>query len=240
MSAPRDPIIEADFQSVIELLTNWGIIKKSPPGSVITTARKVHKATYSLILWRFRLRKLPENSRVFIDEIASDALQILPQVLMGYSKTATLLTRGIVENTLRHIYFADHVIEFGLMNREKKWFLTMEDYAAYTKKHPRFEKVETKFDAINRLITLHSDLSAGIHGRTVRDLETRTALKKITYDQSAGDKHAKAVESCAQAANFLLAVFHRQKVQKFAVGDRRIIMRSMPKRAREVWADIDD
>src|SRR6516162_9617083 len=101
-----------DFSDVIVFFKECGILSDAPSQEILAIARAIHENTYSLILWRFRLRNLPEHARVFIEEIASDALQILPQVLMGYSKTAKLLIRGIAENTLRHLYFADHPIEF--------------------------------------------------------------------------------------------------------------------------------
>jgi hypothetical protein len=93
---PRRPIasVVTDFGDVLALLKQRGIVPKTPPAAMLGTARSIHNFTYSLILWRFRLQGLPEHSRVFIEEIASDALQVLPQVLMGYSKTAKLLIRG--------------------------------------------------------------------------------------------------------------------------------------------------
>src|SRR5258707_11561346 len=127
----------------------------------------MHRATFNLILWRFRLSGLPTHGQVFIEEIASDALQILPQILMGYGKTAKLLTRGIVENTLRHLYFSDHPIEFGRMNSEPKWYVKMEELFEYAKIHPILRQTERKFDAMSRLSSLHSELSAGVHGRQV-------------------------------------------------------------------------
>jgi hypothetical protein len=190
-----------------------------------------------LILWRFRLKGLPGHGRAFIEEIASDALQILPQVLMGYGKTAKLLIRGIIENTIRHLYFSDHPIEFARMNRESKWYITMETLLEYTKIHPIFLESEPKFDAINRLSALYSELSAGIHGRTVQDLEMRIALKKITYVEEAVKKQVGLIEKCTGAANFLLAMFHWGKMRSFQMEDRRIILRTMPPRARQVWND---
>src|ERR1700678_1705829 len=136
---PIAAIIE-DFAEVLELLQQRGIAPASPSAEFLRIAKVIHENTYSLILWRFRLPHLPEHSKVFVEEIASDALQVLPQVLMGYSKTAKLLIRGISENVLRHIYFSDHPIEFGRMNREKKWFMTQDQLCDYAKNHPAFLK----------------------------------------------------------------------------------------------------
>jgi len=237
----RRPIasVTADFHDVITLLRQRGLVPRTPPSPLIATARSIHEFTYSLILWRFRLQGLAEHSRVFIEEIASDALQILPQVLAGYSKTAKLLIRGVAEYTLRHIYFSDHPIEFKRMNREGKWYLTIEQLCEYAKLHPSFLSIERKFDSINQLSSVYSALSAGVHGRAVRDLEMRVALGKIAYDQTAAARETDLLKRCATAANFALAIFHHQKMRGFQTEDRRIILRTMPTRARQLWTDYE-
>ncbi len=236
----RRPIasIAADLKEVIAFFKDRHIITSNPSAALTENMRRIHRATYSLILWRFRLKGLREHGKVFVEEIASDALQVLPQILMGYGKTAKLLTRGIIENTLRHIYFSDHPIEFQRMNREGKWYLTMEELLSYAKAHPVFTESEKRFDAINRLSTLYGILSAGVHGRTVRDLEMRLALKRIAYSENAAKEQADLIEKCAAPANFLLAVFHRERMGTFTPEDRRIILLSMPARARQVWREV--
>src|SRR5271157_2200872 len=215
--------VAGDFALVLEFLKKRGIVPATPPNPLVESAKRIHRATYSLILWRFRLRRIPEHGQVFVEEIASDALQLLPQVLMGYGKTAKLLTRGIIENTLRHVYFSDHPIEFERMNREHKWFIRMDELFEYAKIHPALH---------------HSELSAGIHGRRVRDLEMRVALNKITFSVKAAKAEVKLIERCAESANFLLAVFHRTAVTQFQQEDRRIILRTIPPRARQVWDEV--
>jgi hypothetical protein len=228
-----------DFTGVVEFLTARGIIPQNPPQHQLYLAKRIHRATYALILWRFRLRKLREHGAVFIEEIASDALQLLPQALMGYGKTTKLLTRGIIENTLRHIYFSDHPIEFERMNRDTKWYLQMEDLFGYAVIHPAFIDIEPRFAAVNKLKTLYGDLSAGIHGRRVQDLEMRIALKKIVYTDEAAQREAEMIERCAESANFALAIFHHQQVRGFQLEDRRIILRTMPKNARRIWNEVE-
>lgn len=227
-----------DFSLVLAFLKDRSIVPASPPGSLVSNARRVHHATYSLILWRFRLRNLPEHGRVFVEEIASDALQLLPQLLMGYGKTVKLLTRGIIENTLRHLYFSDHPVEFARMNRDTKWYVRMDDLFEYVKIHPLFLETEKKFDAINRLSGLYSQLSAGIHGRQVQDLEMRVALNKISYSERAAAREVGLIERCAGASNFLLAAFHHAAVARFEQEDRRTVLRTMPPRARQTWNEL--
>ena len=238
MSKRPQPSVANDLITVLAFLTTKGVIPASPSPVLLDHAKKIHRATFSLILWRFRLRGLPDRGKVFVEEIASDALQILPQCLMGYGKTTKLLTRGIIENVLRHLYFSDHPVEFERMNREQKWFITMTELLAYALAHPVFLKTEPRFDAINRISSLYSDLSAGIHGRRVHDLEMRTALRKITYDETAATKDVALIERCAEASNFVLAMYHQTKMRRFQLEDKRIILHTMAPRARQVWRDL--
>jgi len=237
--AKRLAAVQDDFESVIALLKARGIISGTPPSALIATAQSVHALTYSLILWRFRLTGLPEHGKVFIEEVASDALQVLPQLLMGYSKTVKLLVRGIVENALRHLYFSDHPIEFIRMNRERKWYLTIDHLCDYAKQHPYFLVTEPQFDAVNQITSAYSELSAGVHGRTVRDLEMRAALSKMGYDQASADKELTILRKCAVAVNFALCVFHHRRVRAFQLDDRRVILHTLPARAREVWTGFN-
>jgi hypothetical protein len=232
------PSVAADLSSVISFLTHKGIVPTPTSAKLLENAKRIHRATFSLILWRFRLKQIPPHGRVFIEEVASDALQLLPQVLMGYGKTAKLLSRGIIENTMRHLYFSDHPVEFERMNREKKWYVGLEDLFEYARLHPAFLRTESKFDAINRLTSLHSDLSAGVHGRQVQDLEMRLALKRIAYSQAEATKQTQLIERCAQSANFVLAVFHQEQLAHFQLEDRRVILQTIPRRGRQVWTHL--
>jgi hypothetical protein len=236
--ATRPPqSLASDFSDVLAYLKELGLVPRAPGASLFDSARKIHRATYSLILWRFRLTGLPQHSRVFIEEIASDALQVLPQTLMGYNKATKFLIRGIVENVLRHVYFHDHPIEFGRMNRDAKWYLTMEKLFEYPLIHPLFIATEPRFDAINRLSSLYSELSAGVHGRKVKDLEMRRALNRIAYSEPETRRVTDLIERCAEAANFMLAMFHRGQLMYFQSDDRRIILRTIPPRARAIWRE---
>jgi hypothetical protein len=239
MSTRHISSVADDFSGVLAYLKTRGIVANSPEPPLLEKAKRIHRATFSLILWSFRLSRLPEHGRVFVDEIASDALQILPQVLTGYSKTSKLLTRGILENTLRHLYFSDHPIEFLRMNRDGKWYVQIEDLAAYVLHHPAFIETEPKFDAVNKIKSLYTELSAGVHGRSVRDLEMRKALSKIVYDDTVAERETLFVERCAEVVNFSLAVFHRVRFNKLQTEDRRIIFKTMTTRAKAALSDTN-
>lgn len=228
----------ADFKEVVEHLKTVRLLSATPDPDTIAVARRIHASTFALLLWKFRLKKLPAHGKPFVEEIASDALQVLPQVMLGFSKTAKLLMRGIIENTLRYVYFSDHPVEFTVMNRDKKWYMEVKELVEYAKEHPDYIVSEPKFDAIAKLNSLYSQLSGGVHGRKVSDLEMRAALSHIAFDKKSAAQEAAALEKVVDACNFMLAVFHREQLRRFAQPDRQVILQSMSKKARQVYGDF--
>ena len=187
MSRKRHNNSDADFENVTDFLKRRGSLAQPVTPNMLTVARKIHRHTYSLILWKFRLEKLPAHGQVFIDELASDALQILPQVLSGYNKSSKLLTRGIIENVVKHVYFCDHPVEFARMHLPKKWYITVSELFDYMKHHPAFDDTRDKFDAVANLAGIYSELSEFVHGGTVRHLEMKEALEEIAVEIVAAD-----------------------------------------------------
>jgi hypothetical protein len=230
--------VSADFDEVVEHLKTVRLLHPAPDPDAIAVARRIHASTYALLLWKFRLKKLPAHGKPFVDEIASDALQILPQVMIGFSKTAKLLMRGVIENTLRHVYFSDHPVEFAVMNRDKKWYMEMKELLDYAKEHPDYILSEPKFDALAKLRSLYSELSGGVHGGKVSNLEMRAALAHIKFDMTAATKEAVSLEKVVEACNFMMAIFHREQLRRFAEADRRAILQSMSRKARQVYGDF--
>ena len=229
----------ADFREVIEYFGTVPLIPTPLPPSMNSLAKRVHESTYTLILWRFRLTNLPPHAQPFVDEISSDALQVLPQILLGYTRATKLLLRGILENTLRFVYFYDHPVEFALMNQQAKWYLELKQLFYYVKSHPNHKIAETKFDAINKMQSLYSELSAGVHGRTVRDLESRTALRSIIFNLAEARKELGLLQRCTEAVNFVLAIENRVQLRSFPADDKGYILGSLPKFARLAWQDFE-
>jgi hypothetical protein len=232
------PSVVRDLEGVLLFLQRTNLVPKSPAKELVISIRRLHRATYSLILWRFRLGGVPPHGSPFIEEIASDALQILPHALAGYRKTTHLLIRGIIENSLRYLYYCDHPVEFQKMNSPKKWYLEPKELFEYAFSHPRLTSAESKFHAIGDLKNLYSELSGAIHGGRVTDLEMRIALNKIVFEQKALDQHVAFVEQCAEAVNFTLSAFHIDRFRGFRAEDRRIILRSISASGRNVLSNL--
>jgi hypothetical protein len=229
---------DADHAQVVAYLGTLQVLPSAASAVCLDLAKSVHRATHSLILWRFRLVALPAHSQVFVEEIASDALQLLPQFTLGFAKPFELLTRGVIENTIRHIYFTDHPIEFYKMNTHPKWYMQTEELFTYATEHPVLGKLEKHFNAIHRLRDLYSELSATVHGRRVQDFQMKNALTKITFDEETAKRGDRLLKSCTESVNALLAAFHAEQFHNFASPERRLVLRTICPKGRRALTQI--
>lgn len=237
--AKRIRQINEDFNEVMRFFVQRGILSKRISKDVKKKAAGIHRATYSLIWWRFQIpTSSADHKRVFVVEIASDALQVLPQSLMGYGKTTILLIRGIIEDVLRHVYYSDHPVEFNKLNSRKKWYMTVRQLFEYMKEHPQFENLEKGFDAIAKLSNLYSSLSDTVHGVKFSHLEMRPGLENIKLELEKLENIRSLILRCVESTNFILAVHHKDNFSKLPIEAKEIVTLTMPKKARQLLAGI--
>jgi hypothetical protein len=230
--------VEEDFANVCTFFTQQGLIRSPLSGNIRSVAKVIHQSTYSLIWWRFKLPKMSLNKSVFIWEIASDALQILPQALMGYSKTTKLLTRCIIENVFRHIYYSDHPVEFEKLSLPSKSYMPYRELLEYIKVHPIYEVTEKKFDAISRLSNLYGELSNFVHGVKSEHMEMRRSLKAIRLTTDNILQEARHIKKCTESANFILAIYHKDIFARKPLEDKCVITQTLSRNARQILAGI--
>jgi hypothetical protein len=217
-----------DFSEVQQYLARRGLLGRNPSSVTLNAAKRLHGLAYSLSLWQYRIGRLPEHRRVFLTEVGSDAIQVLPQVLQGYRKTSTLLVRGVLENAVRHFFFFDHEVEYIRTNTETRWFPDQQQLFDYLRHQPLFVGPEKTFPAVKRLIALYDELSAHVHGRTLGHLEMRRALEEIKFDQVDLDFILERMGKLAASTSFLLALFHWSRVRALPMRERRILLAPIP------------
>lgn len=232
MSLKLPPQVSADFIEVCSHLRQRGILEDSVSNELTSHLRTIHRFLYSIILWRFRLKGINACGRPFLEEMASDALQVMPHVVMGFSKTSRLLVRGIIENALRHVYFNDHPVEFVRLNSPKKWFIQFKELVEYLRDHPHHESSAPWQACVGDLNSIYSELSVSVHGQKVSDLEMHSALAAICCTEKSAGAEVGYVRRASIATNSLLAIYHRRRFSSFAVEDRRIILRTLPRSTR--------
>lgn len=92
----------------------------------INIIKKVHETIYGYLIFKSKL-KINNHANIFLAEIQSDYLQLIPLVLSGYEKLAMILLRDILENTLKFIYYFHHPIEFIQLEEKNKNYIFFEE-----------------------------------------------------------------------------------------------------------------
>ncbi len=236
MLSERLRILNADYEEVTRVLASD--MHLSVPHEIEGAVKRCHRLTYSLCLWPYRLKRLPPHSKPYLQEMASDAVQYIPQLLSGYSKTTSLLTRCITEDVLRHIYFKDHPIEFIRDNAVEEWHMSIKDLFEYALHHPTLSIADKKQRPIADLKTVYSELSRAVHASKVVHHEMRRALADIKMSPDAVRKHAALLERTTGAANFALMILHREQFHRWAPAERAIVLRTLPQPYRQAWLSL--
>lgn len=223
-------------EDLSETLAMLQVRTMAPPVLPVIIRKKLlvmHHAVYSLCIWSHFV-KVEQHGQFYLNEIASDAIQIEPHVLCGFYRTSMLLARSIIENTLRHIYFTDHRVEFERSNRDAKFYLSAEQLFEYCRNYEHFIDPEKKFQPLSKLRNLYSTLSATVHGGKVSDLSLHTALKTMVFDAADLDDQVEHVRAVAESCNFLMMIFHKKRSSKLPIGLRRVIMMTIAAKGRRV------
>lgn len=223
-----EAILSADLAEVLAYLGMVGLSE-----SASRSIKRIHKLTFSLVLWRYCVKGMSGHAKVFVDELASDALHVIPLVARGFRKPTLLALRGILEASLRHIYFADHPVEFWRSNNET-WFIEPRELFDYARAHPVLGPAEERFDAIARARALYRELSSSVHGEAVKSMQLNKSLAALRPSEALLDYVATLTARTVVTANFLLAVFQAVRFSRMAPEHRQIIVMTLPKAARRV------
>ncbi len=175
---------------------------------------------------------------MYVVELASDALQVIPQALAGYQKSVSLLMRSLIESLMRHVYFSDHPVEYARAHRNTEWHVPIRDLIEYLFHLPRLEDLRKKFDAPVHVKDLYAGLSTRVHAARVDRMEMRSALASIAFDESVFAKQVESFAKCTEVANFVLSAFHTDRVRRFPPAHRQIIVNTIGTQGRRALSGV--
>lgn len=238
MSRPRIEVVETDFQNVVAHLVGKGVLPKDVPVDINAALRRMHSSIYASLIWKVRLQDVPERGKVFLKEIASDCIQILPLTSFGFRKAPMVLLRGAIENCLRYVYFIDHPIEFEWMNDpNKKWFLQPSEFFSYMKEHPKLVDINQEFQLTQKLQSSYDSLCKIVHGSRVENMQMVDALSKVVLDKSLVLTQSSIVEETLSCVNLAMWILNHPRTG-FSRSDDRIVKRAMTTAARRALLKV--
>lgn len=169
--------------------------------------RAAHRYAYCLSLLAKAATSEDEHRRVFLQELASDALHLLHILMMGDGRGGSFYLRSMIENFWRHSYFKDHVVEYGWLTSRKKYYMTLKDLRDYCSWLDAFTGGVKK--ALMSLEGSYVDLSKRVHSTSVRTLVLRESLEHIQLNSVQSKELAKSIHGVMKDVITLVIVGDR-------------------------------
>lgn len=230
--------LEKDFEDLKKFLIKKRLISTDEPTEILIDLKHVHKVCYSFALWDHNLAKIKYNGRVFLKEIKSDAIQSIPLLLLGFKKPVSILLRGIIENSLKHVYFIDHPVEFEWLTSKFKYFPTMGDLYDYTKSHPSLKNVIEKIDIVDVLKQKYIKSSMLVHSRDVSHMQLVKSLSSIKRDEEFIKDYKSDLVDVGNVINLMFGQIHKKRFNRFNQFSQETILNCMNRKTKRIFHGI--
>jgi hypothetical protein len=224
--------IESDFDLLRKHLIANKLVTEEWLAKNLSSLRIIHKIVYSFLVWDSCIRKRNNCGKVFLHELRSDAIQSIPIVLGGYKKATALLLRGLVENTLRYIYYSNHPVEYTWLNSGH--YMQIKDLIDYAKKDPRFSSSERARESLDELWSTYTDISKYVHAQATKHMELVRAMEEIRFDHTFFKWYLQKLKKFGSLANLLLIMFNHDRYASFDPEFKRLLVRTVNKGDRHL------
>lgn len=216
MTRPRTSPQAADLDRLNAFLQQMGVTAADVDRDVTNSIRSMHNCAYAIALWNNNLKGPPSHKRVFLSEMRSDSIQVIPLGLMGYVRPATLLLRCVLENTLRHVFYYQHEVEFDFLVKNPSEYVTIRHLMDYLQKIKPFRDTATARDL---LISLYSrqykELSLDVHAHPLGHMQHKKVLSEISLNNDALSNLSTKMLNVTRTANLTLCLFHKERFSRF-------------------------
>jgi hypothetical protein len=215
---------KTDFQRFVKGLEAKGGINDDNRSS-LRSFRKIHDITYVIAIWEEKLTTFfqEENQYFFVSDLKSDLVQLMTIVLVGHKKSTALLLRSAIENTLKHLFFYHHPIEF-IQYRAGNYPCKLEDLSRYARDHPFIGQKVSESKVIDQLVSRYKELSKRVHGRNTPHQELAENLESIRFDPIFFEEILHGVNELGNAVGFIFYLFHVDLRRQFRADEREYVL----------------
>lgn len=201
--------------------------------------RSGHRFAYCLSLIAKAATSLPEHERVFLQELASDALHLVHSLLAGDARAGIFYLRSIIENFWRHLYFKDHLIEYSWLTSRTKYYMSLKDLREYCSWLDEFSGLLK--ESRKSLENSYAELSKQVHSTSVSTLVLRDSLEQIELSAPQATLLAPKLRDVFRDIIALLVVSARPLFDGLHVNAQSFIFASLDaKRKKRLTNDAPD
>lgn len=217
-----------DFRELYKYFTETQNIHIPFDAENIDTVKKIHEKTYAYLILKSKLN-VRNHANIFLSEIQSDYLQLIPLLLKGYDKLVMILLRDILENILKFIYYFHHPIEFTLLEEKSKNYIFFEELIKYVCEHPNIKSHAVELNLLNRIKPKYSELSKYVHSKDVNYMHLIKYLKQIKFNKEFSRKFLNEFKEMHSITISLLILFLHEKYSVISIPNKRFILNSILK-----------
>ena len=158
--------------------------------------------------------------------------QSLPLALQGFAKPVAMLLRSVIENTLRHVFYFDHEVEYERSDKDAGYHMGLDDLWSYAKNHPRLVEFPGHGEFLGVLHTYYSEFSSLVHSNLQIGMTLAESLSSITFELKYIQKFSKQILDIAQSTTYLLIAFCQASDITLTPATRLLMLDIMTNRQR--------
>lgn len=228
--------VDNDFRDLLQFLkTNLNITLNKEKEACL---KKIHKNIFSICVLESELSKEGNINNFFLSEVRSDAIKILPLISMGFQKPIFLLTRSMVENVFKHIFYEDHPIEYNLLEVELKDRPTFEDLFIYLSKHPLFRENRKIQDTLSKIKNEYANLSRYIHTSNKEFASSKKFLSELKINDNKMKKYSNLLSGLVNNLLLILLIFHKKDLPKVNSEYKKFLLINLSKSNKRIFHNI--
>ena len=215
---------EVDFKKCIDYYNQLKLDNSNFSPETTALFRRAHGFAFTLGLWITKLEGNQNPAKIYLNQMLSDAIQVMPTVALGDKRGLRLYARAQIEDALKYVFYCDHPVEFELLQLEPKSHTTMDELFEWAKRHPIFKLERDSVElALGVLASAYAELSLTVHATTVKELELSTAVSSLHRPFKDAVSELAKLQGIFESVTFLLALFHREIMKNLDLNERALV-----------------
>lgn len=191
-------------------------------------------------LWTQKLSTSPEWALIYLYQLRSDTIRLIPSLVMGCQRSLHLFERACIEDFLRYVYFYDHKIEHILVQDYPKKYQNFTFLLDWLKGYPSLAGYEeTVSTNCGNLTARYSEVSRTIHATTLGDQNLSDNLKALQKPLEHPIRELRLMKSIFKSIFYLLSLFHLDLFNSFSLDERALICQHLKENEKQALSGLE-
>lgn len=236
MATPTAPVLPAE-QIKSDFSALWGSVGKDRLEDA--TAQRAllvsaHKFAVCFSQLSRAMAGLDDNRRLFLQELASDAIHLVHVLFMGDARGARFYLRSVIESFWRHHYFRDHPVEYGWLHTRSKYYTEIKSLREHCGWLDCFQgSAKTFHDDLGRL---YGELSSSVHSTSSNTLVLRSTIEDIRLTVAQSVTLSRDLQQVMKPVLFLCILSEQDSFNGLHINMQNVLLNALTVRQRRLLA----